>query len=310
MTSARRPGDWLPYLLLTLAACFWGLNGIIAKIAVAGVSPAALAFLSWCVGIAVLAPFALPRLKRHWRLIARRWWVFAALGVLGMTANQAFFVALSLTTAINAQLIGATIPAAIIVMALVLYRETPTWRALAGMAIAFLGVAVVVVRGDPAVFAVLGANSGDLVMIISVLAWACYTVVLRHVPAPIPPVGALWLFGVSGTVFNALVLATQGIALGALTIDRETVLMIAYVAVFPAVLGFLFYNEGVRLAGATIAGQFMYLSPIITAVLAVLILGEDFRPYHVVGMATIFGGVYLASTRPSAPPRPASRRLR
>jgi len=35
------------------------------------------------------------------------------------------------------------------------------------------------------------------------------------------------------------------------------------------------------------------------ALLAVLLIGEDFRPYHVAGMTLILAGVWLATARPS-----------
>ena len=56
--------------------------------------------------------------------------------------------------------------------------------------------------------------------------------------------------------------------------------------------------------GASTAGQFYYFLPVFGSLLAVLVLGEVFEPYHLVGMALILGGVYFAA---AATRRPAAQ---
>jgi len=78
-------------------------------------------------------------------------------------------------------------------------------------------------------------------------------------------------------------------------LDRTTLLSIGYVAVFPSVLAYFCYNRGVQLIGANRAGQFIHLMPVCGSLLAVLILGEAFRPFHAVGMGLCFAGIVLAT---------------
>ena len=48
--------------------------------------------------------------------------------------------------------------------------------------------------------------------------------------------------------------------------------------------------------GANRAGLFINLVPIFGTLLSIIILGEDFRAYHAIAMALVFGGIWLAET--------------
>ena len=67
----------------------------------------------------------------------------------------------------------------------------------------------------------------------------------------------------------------------------------------PSIIAYAFFNRGVELIGANRAGPFFHLMPLFGALMAVAFLGEQFRLFHAIGMATILVGVALAT----APPR-------
>jgi drug/metabolite transporter (DMT)-like permease len=56
----------------------------------------------------------------------------------------------------------------------------------------------------------------------------------------------------------------------------------------------IFFIRGVAILGANRAGLFINLVPIFAALLAVLILGESFRPYHMLGLTLVLGGIVMA----------------
>ena len=74
----------------------------------------------------------------------------------------------------------------------------------------------------------------------------------------------------------------------------------AYIAVFPSFIAYLFFNRGIELIGAARAGQSWHLMPVFGSILAVLFLGERFHVYHAIGIAMIAAGIVLASIRRGA----------
>jgi drug/metabolite transporter (DMT)-like permease len=87
-------------------------------------------------------------------------------------------------------------------------------------------------------------------------------------------------------------------------------LAIAYIAVFPSLIAYLFFNRGVELLGAALAGQSMHMMPLFGSVLAVLFLGERFQTYHAIGIALIAAGILLASLKSAPAPLPVPTRIR
>jgi len=80
--------------------------------------------------------------------------------------------------------------------------------------------------------------------------------------------------------------------------DWQAFAALAYIAVFPSFIAYLFFNRGIELIGAARAGQSMHLMPVFGAVLAVAFLGERFHVYHAIGIALIAAGIVLASFKP------------
>ena len=70
---------------------------------------------------------------------------------------------------------------------------------------------------------------------------------------------------------------------------------IAYAGIFPAALGFIFWNRAVAEVGGNRAGQFMHLMPAFGTLLAIVFLGEQPALYHLAGIALILLGIFLTT---------------
>lgn len=70
--------------------------------------------------------------------------------------------------------------------------------------------------------------------------------------------------------------------------------IIAYTAIFPSMVSQLFFIRGVAMLGANRAGLFINLVPIFGALLAVIILAESFKAYHLAGLVLVLGGIAMA----------------
>ncbi|MDQ2696117.1 MAG: DMT family transporter, partial [Pseudomonadota bacterium] len=80
--------------------------------------------------------------------------------------------------------------------------------------------------------------------------------------------------------------------------DAVTLGAIAYVAIFPSVLAYVFWNRAVEELGANRSGQFLHLMPAFGAILSMLVLGERLYAFHGAGIALIAAGIWLTTRRP------------
>lgn len=297
-----------PYLLLTLSSLFWSGNFVVGRAIRGEIPPVGLNFWRWVIALAILLPFTAPGLWRNRNALRRHWKLLLALGVTGVSAFNSFvYLALQSTLAINAVLLLAATPLAIVAVSWLLFRDTITWAAGAGMAASALGVVTVVSRGDPAFLGEIAFNPGDLWILLAVPTWAVYSVLLKHRPAELPP---LTLLGATVSIGVVMLLPVYllTVAAGARMQmdDPAAYAALLYVAVFASVLAFICWNQGVREVGPNRAGVFINLMPVFAAGLAIVFLGERIAPYHAVAAVLVFGGIILAGRGRAGAVRPAT----
>lgn len=286
-----------PYLLLTLANLFWAGNWIVGRGMRADVPPIALSFWRWIIALACLLPLAWPYLKRDRAALIGGWRWLAVLGILGTCLYNALtYVGLQQTEAINGLLLNSFIPIVIVALAWAFQGKRIGSREAVGITASFAGVLTIVARGDSATLANLHLNLGDIWILLSVVAWAVYTLLLPKRPAA-HPLASLFVMAAIGTTAT-LPLYLMELAGGRhITASAGAWLAIAYAGIFPAFLGFIFWNKGVEQVGASRAGLFIHLMPAFGILLAAVFLGEQLLSFHFVGIALIFGGIFLITRK-------------
>jgi drug/metabolite transporter (DMT)-like permease len=291
-----QPSPTLAYSLLALAALFWTGNWVVGRMLADLVPPSALTFWRWAIAVALLMPFVGPRLWSARRLLVREWRPIVVLGLLGGGLHNVLqYWGLDYTLATNGAILNATTPVLIIVLGTLVFRDPFPRRAAAGAFIALLGTLALITRLDYAMLASVGPNRGDLLIFLSMVMLSAYTVGLRRRPAGLDPLSFLACFAIVALVPVGIGYAIEHAAGQRIVLNPTSIGGMLYIAVFPALLAYLFWDIGVRAVGAARAGVFMYLMPVFGSVLGMLLLGERFALYHGVGMGLIFAGVAIAT---------------
>lgn len=285
----------LPYLLLVLTALFWSGNFVVARAVHLDVPPMGLVFWRWFGALIVVLPFAWRHILNDWPVIRRHWGIILALAAIGVASfNTLVYLGLQTTTALNAVLLQSAIPILIFFFAYVIFRDTVRPIQALGILLSLAGIAAIVTRGETATIHELAFNRGDLLVFAAVIMWAIYSVLLRKRPL-MHPLSFLTLTIAISVVLLAPLYVWEHLSGRVMHFDHTTVLAVGYVAIFPSVLAYMFYNRGVDLIGANRAGTFIHLMPLFGSIMAILFLGETFRLYHAVGIALILGGLMLAA---------------
>lgn len=284
-----------PYVLLVLTVLFWSGNFILGRAVHAEVPPVALAFWRWAGAFLIVIGPALPHLRRDLPALLRAWRIVLILSAVGIAAfNTLVYLGLGETTAINAFLLQSALPVLIILFSFLIFRERTGPLALGGVALSMAGVVTILTGGEPLALAALVPNRGDVLVFVAVASYALYSALLRLRPAVHPLSLLAATFGIGAVILSPF-WVWEMLSGAMMRLNGTTLLSIGYVAVFPSVLAYFCYNRGVQLIGANRAGQFIHLMPVCGSLLAVLILGEAFRMFHVVGMGLCFAGIVLAT---------------
>jgi drug/metabolite transporter (DMT)-like permease len=286
------------YALLSAAALFWSGNWIAGRALAELVPPVALTFWRWVIALALISPVVAPRLWARRALIAREWKPIALLGLLGGGVHNVLqYWGLEYTSATNGAILNSLTPIFIILMGAALLRDPFPRLAAAGASVSLLGALAIVSRLDADTLKHLRFNAGDLLIILSMVMIAGYTLALRWRPKGLDALSFLACFALVALLPVGAAYAAEYASGARIVLNRTSLLGLAYIAIFPALLAYHFWNLGVAALGAARAGVFMHLMPFFGSALAIALLGERFGLHHALGMALIIAGVTIASRK-------------
>jgi drug/metabolite transporter (DMT)-like permease len=280
------------FLFLILANLFWAGNYVFGKYVVAELSPLQLTFSRWLLALFLLFPLAHFIERPNWKRVWREWKTLFVMGIFGIIGyNFLLYEALQYTTSMNAALVNSMNPALIFLFSALILKEKVSLSKGLGLIISFLGVLLVLTKGQLLQVFQIDYNLGDLIMLLAILVWTFYSIFGRKLKS-IPPISATAVSALFGLVTLLPFVLVSGIQY---PLSKEAVIGVVYIALFPSVGSFIFWNISLRYLDASKAGIYMYLITIFTAILSFL-LGETITLVQIVGGFLVFIGVYLTNS--------------
>lgn len=282
------------YLLLALTTLFWGGNSVAGRMAVGEISPMLLTAGRWGAAFLLLLAFGWRETLADWDRLKSKWLWLAVMAFFGFTFfNVCLYVALHHTTAVNSSVLQAAMPVAVFAASFFWHGERVRSAQIAGFLVTLAGVASIAGEGSLARLLTLRINPGDALVVVAIAVYGLYSVALRDKPA------LHWkslMTALTGFAFvTSLPFLAIEWAIGALQPPTPTGwAVLAYTAIFPSILSQIFWIRGNEMIGANRAGLFINLVPVFGTLLAILILGERFAPYHAVALALVMGGIAIA----------------
>jgi drug/metabolite transporter (DMT)-like permease len=285
--------DWLIFLALGL---MWGSSYLFIKIGVETLEPFTLIALRLGIGLSVLAAVValarepLPRNPRMYGHLVVMSIVNIALPFFLITSAE------QTTDSALAAIFAATVPLFVIVIAAVFLHDEPiTLGRLAGLAIGFAGVVIIV---SPSFAAAVPGSSpyGAIALIGSSIAYAAGAVYTRrNVRELRPMIAAVFQVG-----FAFVITATLALVLErpfATVVRPDTVISVLWLGILGSGLAYLAFFRLLGRWGATRTSLVAYLLPVVGIVLGVLVLSEQMDARILLGTAFVIGGVALVNSR-------------
>jgi drug/metabolite transporter (DMT)-like permease len=292
----------LPRVLLFVAVVIWGWTFVATKILVAEIGPVEIFALRLGLGVPFLGLVLLAKRVplRFTREDARPLLLGGAILTLHFLVQITGIVT---TTATNTAWIISISPLALAALSFFFLHERMGWQGIVGIAVATLGLLLLVSRGRPGDLRWL-KSTGDWLVLVSALTWALYTVVTRDLVRRRDPLAVTWMLLFIAAVLTAGLFAAAADAASIRDLSPRGIAALLYLAIPGLALGQWFWQEGVARLGAARAGLYLYLEPLATVALAVPLLSEPFGPSAALGGVLVLTGVYLGQRHQPAPPQP------
>lgn len=285
--------DRLAPIALTLAALFWSGNFVAGRAIRDDIDPITLNTVRWSLALVLFLPFAWRSCLNNAAEMFRHWRYLIALGATGIAAfHTTVYLALTQTTAVNALLILALAPVAILSGSALLGGAVPTRTQWAGCVLSLLGAVILVTRGDFEILRELSSRRGDLWMLAAIIVWAAYSLLLKRRPPALPPNVVLAGSMATGVAIMAPVFLAY-LPMAHATVSGGLIGAVSYIVLFPSVVAFWLWSYGVGQIGPERAGPFLNLMPVFGSFFAMVILGEQIESVQVVGGVVILLGIMI-----------------
>ena len=277
--------------LALLAAVFlWGSTFIATKELLDEIGPFTLTFLRFLTGLIALIPFA-------WRQGFRPSVVFQpAFLRFGLTGIALFYglqnLGLLFTSAGDAALIEASVPAVTALLSYFMLKERITSRRLAGIGLTIAGVVVV---GRSSVAGVgVQPLLGDLLVFGAVLSFAVYTIQGKRLVVNYPPVVTTTASFGAGLLFLIPLLAGELCVTGLPYLSPTGWMTILYLGIGASALTLFLWNYALQYIDTSAAALYTSLVPV-TGIGFALLFGETTSLLQVIGGTMAIVGVWIGS---------------
>ncbi len=289
----------LPYLLLVIAPLLWAGNFLTGRIMHSQIPPFTFSFYRWILVTLILFPFIAKELFAKWHLVRKYLWFYIILSFTGVACYTSFvYWSLNYTSVVNASLINAMVPATILLISCVFFRNMVSWRQWMGIVVSIIGVLFIILEGQLFQIAQIGLDRGEVIMIIAVVAWSFYSILLKKLGKEKTPFLILFVNGVLGVLFLFFPFLYELFHQEYMHVSASSVTGLLYTVLFASIASYSCWSFGIEALGAAQGGHFYNLLPVFGAILGVLFLGEGFHWYHWVGIILVFAGIFLANYKP------------
>lgn len=284
-----------PYVLLVLATISWGSNFPLGKLLVQELPPIQLSFLRWLVAFLILAPFMYGKVREHKETILKHWkfiLVLALTSIIGF--NTFLYIGVQYTSPINASLINSISPLLIVFLSVIFLHEKMTKAHYFGLILSTCGVLWILSGGSIANIISFSFNRGDLFVILAVICWSSYSVLLKVWGQTLPKDVTLFVTVSLGItlLLPATIIEYVGHSFSYSELTGSMWLTVIYLGIFPSIISFICWNEGIIRLGASKVANYYHLILVFASIFSVL-LGESYTLHQFIATMIIISGIML-----------------
>lgn len=283
------------YVLLLIVQILFGVNFVASKVVVTHWTPFAFACWRFLIsGFIILVVLKL--MSRSISLAKEHWKQLAFLSFTGFSLSQSFFLfGLSLTTPTNTALISSTIP--LFVFVINRYRGAGTWSHQKGFGLLLSFTGVLILRKIENFSLSDQTLWGDTLILLACSTLAAMISYSSDFFKKVDPlVGSAHMFWVGGFFLIPLwLIAKPVIPSGVPPIFYPS---LAFSIIGATCLTYLFNNIALRKVESDVVGLFIFLQPVVAAVMSYFVFDQMITPRSMLAFVIIMLGVLLVIRDP------------
>ncbi len=283
--------------MLVCASLFWAGNFMIGKYAfLTEIPPLSLVFYRWSLVWIILLPFTYKEIIKYKDTISNNLPLLFFLGLTSVGLFNSFtYLSLIHTQVINASLFNTAIPAIIILLCFLFKIEKTNKFQILGLIISACGILAIITKLKLDILISLNFNKGDLIMIGGVLTWGIYSTLLKKKQFTLPLltlVHVICTFGLISVFPQFLYEFSNG---QIIKFDTNLIYTLIFLALFPSIGSYYCWAGAVSIIGANRAGISLSLIPLFSSIMAIVLYGEQFQFFHLIGAILIILGLFLSN---------------
>ncbi|MBQ3437579.1 MAG: DMT family transporter [Fusobacterium sp.] len=271
-----------------IAVFFWATNYPATKYALVHTDVNTLAVLRYTIAGVILfflgikKNIPLPKLSEIPK--------FFFVGFIGFSAYFVIFnIAMTKITSSTASVINALTPALTALLAFFIFKEKIRALGWFSLFISFIGVTIMTLWNG-----VLSVNNGIFIVLFAYLMLSIYNICQRGLSKKYSSFQIIIYSMILGSI-QLLVYSPKSL-LKIAHLDLSVLLVIIYMAVFPAVVSYMLWTRAFEIAKSTTeVTTFMFCSPILTAIISAITIGEIPDISTFIGGAIVISGMILFS---------------
>ncbi|MCD4801863.1 MAG: EamA family transporter [Anaerolineales bacterium] len=270
-------------LLVTL---IWSSTFVIVKIGLETLGPLTIAGLRYFLGAVVLLPFLIKKQSLKTPISKELWLRLILIGVSAYTiGNGALFWGLKYVPATTGSFLMSLIPLLVLAGGALLLREIPTRWQIFGVLLSLFGSVLFFSSGMSP-----GEPKGIVIVGVGLIGFLAFSLLGRGI-ARDGKLDTLTLtalpLAIGGILSMLLALIVEGVP----QFTPKSIIVVLFLAVVNTSLGYLLYNHSLRELTALEMNMVLNLSPIFTALLSWVLLGETLGTIQILGMMVVIVGV-------------------
>ncbi|CAG9607757.1 DMT family transporter [Pseudoneobacillus rhizosphaerae] len=274
-------------LCLSLAASMWGGMYVVSKYVLDYIPPLTLVWLRYIIAFVFL--FTILKMvqfkhKQYDSLKKKDWFLIAWIGFIGYFVSISLqFIGTNLSDAHTGALITSATPAFIVIFAWFVLKEVLTVRKILAMALATIGV-VIVIGLDTNV----GSNFiGSVILVGAAITWALLSVYVKLASNRLSSLTITTYAVLFALIFTTPAMLWELQSNDVYYQDLLIILGVIYLGVVSTAGAFFLWNKGMELMDAGIGSLFFFFQPIVGSFLGWALLKEE------LGVNFFVGGIFI-----------------